>query len=341
MISHPTHPVRVASGASLLIFLAATGMSPSSCPASDDAAINWREDYFAALDEAKAINRLLWVQFTGPWCPHCTRMEQDSFPHPAIVDHARTSFVPVKLRSDVHEQLALSFNLSALPATIIVAPNREIVALHQGYLGPDDFDAFLRQSLERYPTKTNTQTKPTAGQSGTRPPAAERPLARPQDTGPPALGGYCPVSLVAQRKLVRGQADYAVKHEGRVYHFASAATLEQFRQQPDRYAPANQGACPVARVANSRTLPGDPRWGALYQSHLFLCATEENRRLFLQDPERYALADVAEQGFCLHCIRDSGLLVRGDPRQEVRLDGQRYWFPDSSHREAFLASAPR
>ena len=73
------------------------------------------------------------------------------FPIRSVVQHARESFVPFKLRSDVHEQLALSFNLSAVPATIIVAPSREVVAIHQGYLGPAEFDAFLRDSLSRLP----------------------------------------------------------------------------------------------------------------------------------------------------------------------------------------------
>ena len=50
------------------------------------------------------------------------------------------------------------------------------------------------------------------------------------------------------------------------------------------------------------------------------------------------MVDVAEQGFCVHCRRESGLLVRGDPRHEVVRQGRRYWFPDSSHRDAFLAS---
>ena len=50
------------------------------------------------------------------------------------------------------------------------------------------------------------------------------------------------------------------------------------------------------------------------------------------------MVDVAEQGFCMHCIRESGLLVRGDPRHEVARAGRRYWFPDASHRDAFLTS---
>ncbi len=46
-----------------------------------------------AMEDARAANRLLWIQFTGPWCPNCTRMERDSFPHPAIVEHSQRSYV--------------------------------------------------------------------------------------------------------------------------------------------------------------------------------------------------------------------------------------------------------
>ena len=78
----------------------------------------------------------------------------------------------------------------------------------------------------------------------------------------------------------------------------------------------------------------------LYQGRLFLCASEDARRRFLDEPERYAMVDVAEQGFCPHCLGETGLLVRGDPRYTVTRDGLRYWFPDPSHREAFLAANP-
>ena len=152
--------VRFSIGMSLvcagLIDGSARGMEPES--------ILWRSDYGNALEEAKAGNRLLWIQFTGPWCPNCTRMERDSFPHPTIIEHARQSFVPLKLQSDVHEQLALHFNLSGLPATVLVAPNREIVAVHQGYLGPEEFDTFLREAWPASP--------------GLRPPSTGHPLRR-------------------------------------------------------------------------------------------------------------------------------------------------------------------
>jgi YHS domain-containing protein len=164
---------------------------------------------------------------------------------------------------------------------------------------------------------------------------------RPKEETKFALSGYCPVSLVSDRKLVAGQTDYSVRHEGNTYRFANAALSERFRKEPERYIPANDGDCPVTELDRGLARPGDPRWGVLYQGRLYLCASEEARRHFLGDPRRYALVDVAEQGFCAHCLSETGLLVRGDPRIAITRDGLRYWFPDPSHRDAFLAANPR
>lgn len=112
-----------------------------------------------------------------------------------------------------------------------------------------------------------------------------------------------------------------------------------FRKDPGRYLPMNRGDCPVSQVDRGAVRAGNPRWGVLYQGRLFLCSTEEARRQFLKDPERYAMVDVAEQGFCAHCMSAAGLLVRGDPKYELARDGRRFWFPDASHREAFVAEA--
>ncbi len=142
---HPSrhHRHHIAVGLCLAAGVVCAAMRPASAGTPEPEPISWRSDYAGALEESKASNRLLWIQFTGPWCPNCKRMERDSFPDPEIIQHARESYVPLRLRSDVHEELALGFNLSGLPATIIVAPNREVVAVRQGYLGPDELDSLL------------------------------------------------------------------------------------------------------------------------------------------------------------------------------------------------------
>ena len=150
-LPRPRAAARFCAGVPLvLLFLGSAGSVRASDgdpeAGAEPGLITWRTDYARALDEAKTRNQLIWIQFTGPWCPNCTRMEQDSFPHPAIRAHAERSFVPVKLRSDVNEELALGFGLSGLPATVILAPSREVFVVRQGYLGPDELGELLARS---------------------------------------------------------------------------------------------------------------------------------------------------------------------------------------------------
>ncbi len=322
-----------------ILFLRSTH-SPVQAFAEEADAITWRTDYATALEEARVQNRLLWIQFTGPWCPNCTRMEQDSFSHPAIRQHAQQSFVPVKLRSDVHEQLALSFELSGLPATVIVAPSRQVVAVRQGYLGPDDLDRLLQSATREHTLLAqNSSGKPGAASGKPVDGSPEQTRPRTKRETQVALSGYCPVSLVSDKRLVPGQTEYTVTHEGRLYRFASLLTFNLFRRDPERYVPVNDGNCPVTQLDRRTAQPGDPRYGVLYQGRLFLCATDADRKKFLQEPLRYAAIDVAEQGFCPHCLAENGILVRGDPRYELNREGRHYWFPDATHREAFISAA--
>jgi YHS domain-containing protein/thiol-disulfide isomerase/thioredoxin len=326
-------PLSIAAG------MLCASMIASPVRATEPTPIAWREDYGGALEEAKATNRLVWIQFTGPWCPNCMRMERDSFPDADVIDHAQRSFVPLKLRSDVHERLALGFNLSGLPATVLVTPTREIVAVRQGYLGPDELEQLLSQGLAAW---RDREAAGKAAAAGTKNGAASRPdpAARAKDEVRLALSGYCPVSLIADRRLVRGASAHTLQHDGHIYRFASADLSNHFRKDPERYIPVNRGNCPVTQVDQGAVKPGDPRWGVLYQGRLFVCASDEARRLFLGDPQRYAMVDVAEQGFCPHCLGETGLLVRGDPKYAITREGRRYWFPDSTHRAAFLAANP-
>ena len=150
MILRRTRRRTAMSAFSIAAGVVCAAMIAGSAQATEPTPISWRDDYGGALEEARSTNRLVWIQFTGPWCPNCLRMERDSFPDADVIEHAQRSYVPLKLRSDVHEQLALGFNLSGLPATVLVAPNREIVAIHQGYLGPDELEQVLSEGLSSW-----------------------------------------------------------------------------------------------------------------------------------------------------------------------------------------------
>jgi hypothetical protein len=111
--------------------------------------IAWRTDLRRAEQEARALDRLLWVQFTGSWCPNCLRLERETFVQPQIVGHSRKEFVPVKLQSEHHEDLVDRFGLAGIPATVVLRPSGEVVARHEGYVDAATFGAFLEGVLVR------------------------------------------------------------------------------------------------------------------------------------------------------------------------------------------------
>jgi YHS domain-containing protein len=338
---------RGAPGAFVVLILTEFLSAPAHAEDPAVPAISWRCDYASALEEAKSRDQLLWIQFTGPWCPNCTRMEQDSFPHPSIREHAQRSYVALKLRSDTNEELALSFNLTGLPATVIVSPAREVLAVRQGYLGPGDLAELLRNALERRQARRDSDRQLALGKTSGGDSSAsangrgaegksEHTAIKTETEA--ALSGYCPVSLVADRRLIQGQVEYTVTHEGRLYRFANMLTFNLFRRDPERYVPVNNGDCPVTQVDRGIRQPGNPKFGMLYEGRLYLCASDADRKHFFEQPARYASVDVVEQGNCPHCLAQEGIRVPGDPKYDLSREGRRYWFPDPSHREAFLAA---
>ena len=293
-----TYPPSRLARVGLLALLAPCLLADRSAHAAEDAPkIEWRQDLAQAQAEARSRDLLLWMQFTGPWCINCRRMDRATFVHSGVVARSRDQFVPVKLRSDEHEALALSLGLTSLPSTVIVRPNGEIVEKYEGYVEPDTFEVTLREVLRRenrLPEQVAAKKKKT------------------NEDDAVALAGYCPVSLLNEQRLVPGRADLAIEHDGRIFRFASEAEKRAFRTRPDAFAPANDGRCPVSQVERGDLRPGDPRWGVVYHGHLYLFKDATERARFAKDPERYANIDLADRTHCLHCWTRTRL-VRGTP----------------------------
>jgi thioredoxin-related protein/YHS domain-containing protein len=238
-------------------------------------AVPFRTDLGAAQAEAKERDLILWIQFTGPWCPNCRRMERGAFVHQTVVSLAKEKFVPVKLRSDEYESLALNLGLSVLPSTVLVRPNGEVINKFEGYGDPTEFYAFLQENLIK------------EGRSG-KDQLAKKAEPKAPASSSIALASYCPVTLVEQHKLVAGRPELSVPFSGKQYRFATATARDAFLARPERFVPVNGGMSPVGQVDGGESRLGDPRWGVIYKGHLFLCGDQSERDLFLLNPERYA-----------------------------------------------------
>lgn len=104
-----------------------------------------------------------------------------------------------------------------------------------------------------------------------------------------ALRGYDPVAYQLEKRAVAGNPDYELVHRGAVWRFASAANREAFRDAPEIYEPAFAGF-DASAVAEGRAVDTDPRQFAIIGSRLFLFRTPENRRSFIDDANRLAMA---------------------------------------------------
>ena len=294
---------------SAILCLLAFAMTATLAAAADPHTIAWRSDFEKARAEAKARNLPLWVQFTGPWCIYCRKMDREVFARPDVAAEARERFVPVKIRSDEREDLVAFYQVSGLPSTLILAPNGAIQARQDGFVEAGEFLALL----------------------------ARVPQPAPVPNEGVALAGFCPVTLVQGRGLTAGQRRFAVRYDGHEYRFANAAERDAFLKEPEKFLPSNGGQCVVTQVEKGESVRGNPRFGVFYKDRLYLLADEPAREVFAREPEKYAHVDVADQGNCPHCRSLAGRLVRGLPEFVTTYAGLRYFFPDRTHLEAFRA----
>ncbi len=114
--------------------------------------ISWiTNDYDAAVKQAKAENKKLFIDFTGYTCTNCRWMETNMFPKPAV-NAELEKFIRLRLFTDgegepyegfqrMQEQ---RFGTVALPLYAIISPSDEVLATFEGLTrNESEFLAFL------------------------------------------------------------------------------------------------------------------------------------------------------------------------------------------------------
>ncbi|MFM7591961.1 MAG: thioredoxin family protein, partial [Isosphaeraceae bacterium] len=129
---------------------------------SIESTLNWLGDYGQALKTAVDRQRPVWLQFTGPWCPNCHRMDKESFKNPKIIEHLSKLFVPAKISCENDAELALSFGFTQLPATVLISPDGKILAKHEGFA---DAETLARISSQAGVVMNEKEFKPAQDSS--------------------------------------------------------------------------------------------------------------------------------------------------------------------------------
>jgi thioredoxin-related protein len=127
-----------------------------SVASSARAGSDWSTNYNRAQQEAKANNKLLFVNFTGSdWCGYCIRLDREIFSKPQFKDYASKNLVLMEVdfprrkeqSTEIRRQnqeLAEQYQIEGFPTIVVLNGDGRKVWRFDGYF-PDGPEAFIAQ----------------------------------------------------------------------------------------------------------------------------------------------------------------------------------------------------
>lgn len=129
--------------------------------------------------------------------------------------------------------------------------------------------------------------------------------------------------------------------DNKVYLFSGARGIRAFQKDPDRYIqmgsarfaePGLGGRCPVTYHEAGVALMGNSDYSAVYGGWTYHFLSEEKKKQFLEDPERFL---PRFRGTCVTMLAE-GMMVTGNPEFFLLNEGRLYLFQDSPQRIRFM-----
>jgi thioredoxin-like negative regulator of GroEL len=126
--------------------LLACGLVGSARPAAAQA-VNWRDDYKKAREEAVQTGRPLLLDFGTENCYWCKQLDQKTFRDPAVVNLLNERFIPLKIDGDRSPALAAALRVQKYPTLVIAAPGGAVLNYQEGFLEPAALAELMHNAL--------------------------------------------------------------------------------------------------------------------------------------------------------------------------------------------------
>ncbi len=273
---------------------------------SAHAAGHWRTDYQQARADAEREGKLLLLHFHAKWCGPCRQMDREVLATPAMARALGENIIAVKVDSDLNQQLVGQLGIQALPSDVFMTPEGKVLMRTQGKQQAGNYLQMVSGMSSKFvrsrPVVAEQKPEPEKPATAEKPKPREDIIARVEpelpdeiaDEAQPetddflGLQGFCPVTLWKSREWKPGRPEYSATYKGLTYRMYSAQALEEFQDDPRRFAPRLMGCDPVVMAQRNLANPGSTAYGAFYDGELYLFESDESRRLFKSDPERYS-----------------------------------------------------
>jgi YHS domain-containing protein/thiol-disulfide isomerase/thioredoxin len=335
---------------------AALVVASMTSPALAQQAFRWETDLEGAKRLAAQTNRLVLVHFSAPWCQPCARLEERVFSNPGFAPAMQNQYVLVKLNLDHHAALAKQYNVTAIPADVILTSQGQVVHKLQSPPTATEYVGTMQQiaaaSLPAAPA-TSAQVASAAG------PAASAPVAAAA-AAPVASAPVQPASQAATAADDR-YADYYRQREAQIGNIAAAqppaasmpaspATASDVAAAPSQssYSDMSQSAQPDATTPRgpdilphfSASVPEPPRVAASQapapQPPASRSPTQSSAVANLQLPA--GCPPLGMDGFCPVTLVEQRTWKQGDVRFGAIHHNRTYLFASADEQQRFLAN---
>lgn len=92
-----------------------------------------------AWQASQESGRPMLLFVTSGNCHFCTKMLKETYTHPQIAEAVASSFEPAVLSREVDPDLVKDLGVRAFPTTLVIAPDRSLLARVNGFVKPQKF----------------------------------------------------------------------------------------------------------------------------------------------------------------------------------------------------------
>jgi len=106
--------------------------------------INWQSDWKTVLKTAAEKKQPVFMDFYTDWCPHCKRLDADTFVDKKMIDYFnKENFVMLKVNPEIDRAAENTFNVFSYPTLVIFKHDGTEWDRMLGFKSPDDLIAAL------------------------------------------------------------------------------------------------------------------------------------------------------------------------------------------------------
>jgi thiol-disulfide isomerase/thioredoxin len=111
--------------------------------------IRWNYSLKAAHRIAIEQDKPLLIVFGASWCTFCHKLERETLGDKRITAVIERDFIPVHLDFDRDAKVAKILEVERLPCTVILSPQADLLAKHEGYAQYKDYSQTLQTALQK------------------------------------------------------------------------------------------------------------------------------------------------------------------------------------------------